>query len=197
MYRYFFKRILDITVSLVLIIFLLPILILISLVIINDMGNPSIFSHKRSGKEKKTFKIFKFRTMRHPSPGATDESRITTLGNFLRKWSIDELPQLYNVIKGDMSLIGPRPLLTEYDKHYSEEQNKRFLVRPGLTGLAQITGRNELTWDEKFFLDIEYVETLSFFNDMKILFKTIYVVFGAQGFRKSGEDKKFNEKKME
>lgn len=134
----------------------------------------------------------------HPhSPGALDENRITPLGSFLRKWSLDELPQLYNVIKGDMSLIGPRPLLPEYDKHYSEVQNKRFLVKPGITGLAQINGRNELTWEDKFFLDIKYVNTLCFSNDLKILFQTVYVVFVSKGFRKSGEDKKFNENNVE
>lgn len=197
MYRFFFKRILDIFISLVLIIFLLPVLVLVSLLIIYEMGYPSLFTHLRSGKGKKPFKIFKFRTMRHPSPGASDENRITPLGIFLRKWSLDELPQFYNVVKGDMSLIGPRPLLLEYDKHYSDEQNKRFLVKPGVTGLAQITGRNELTWDEKFSLDVKYVDTLCFSNDLKILFETIYVVLGAKGFRKSGEEKKFSENNME
>ena len=131
--------------------------------------------------------------MRHPSDGATDESRITRLGDVLRKWSIDELPQLINVIKGDMSLIGPRPLLPEYDEHYSNEQNKRFLIKPGVTGLAQVLGRNDLTWDEKFSLDVQYVENLSFINDLKILIRTFNVVFGAKGFRKSGEDKKFSD----
>ena len=193
MYKLIFKRLLDIFVSLFLLVFLLPFFILVSLLIIYDMGFPSIFSHTRSGKEKKAFKIYKFRTMRHPSPGATDESRITRLGYFLRKWSIDELPQLYNVVIGDMSLIGPRPLLPEYDKHYSEEQNKRFLVKPGITGLAQITGRNELKWDEKFFLDVKYVEIVSFSNDLKILLETVYIVFTRKGFRKSGENKKFSD----
>ena len=186
----------DFCGSLALLVFVLPVLILVSLAIIYNMGWPAIFTHTRSGKGKKPFKIFKLRTMQNPSVGATDESRITKLGGFLRKWSIDELPQLFNVIRGEMSLIGPRPLLPEYDKHYSKKQNKRFLVRPGITGLAQITGRNGLTWEEKFFLDVEYVENLSFVNDFKVLVGTVYVVFRAKGFRKSGEDQKFTGNKV-
>ena len=150
MYKVLFKRIFDLLVSLPLIVFLVPIFIFVSLLILSDMGRPVLFTQIRSGKNKNAFKIFKFRTMRHPSVGTTDESRITRLGDILRKWSIDELPQLINVVKGDMSLIGPRPLLPEYDEHYSNEQNKRFLVKPGVTGLAQVLGRNDLTWDEKF-----------------------------------------------
>jgi len=193
MYKFFFKRILDLLVSLPLIVLLVPVFIFVSLLTLSDMGRPVLFTQIRSGKSKNAFKIFKFRTMRHPSDGTTDESRITRLGDILRKRGIDELPQLINVVKGDMSLIGPRPLLPEYDEHYSNEQNKRFLVKPGVTGLAQVLGRNDLTWDEKFSLDIQYVENLSFINDMKILLKTIDVVFGAKGFRKSGEDKKFSD----
>lgn len=193
MYKAFFKELFDFIVSLLLLALLAPIFIFVSLLILSEMGRPIFFSQIRSGKHKKSFKIFKFRTMLHSSDGATDESRITRIGYFLRKWSIDELPQLINVIIGDMSLIGPRPLLPEYDEHYSDEQNRRFLVKPGVTGLAQVLGRNDLTWDEKFSFDIQYVENLSFLNDMKVLVKTIFVVFGATGFRKSGEDKKFSD----
>lgn len=193
MYKLFFKRLFDLVFSLFLLVLLVPIFLFVPLLILPDMGRPIFFTQNRSGKNKKSFKIFKFRTMRNPSKGATDESRITRLGDVLRRLSIDELPQLINVIKGDMSLIGPRPLLPEYDEHYSNEQNKRFLVKPGVTGLAQVLGRNDLTWDEKFSLDIQYVENLSFSSDLKILIKTIYVVFGAKGFRKSGEDKKFSD----
>ena len=103
------------------------------------------------------------------------------------------MPQILNVIKGDMSLVGPRPLLPEYDSHYSTEQNKRFLVKPGVTGLAQVRGRNSLKWDDKFALDVNYVENQSMFNDFKILIQTVFVVFGAKGFRKSGEEKKFSD----
>lgn len=193
MYEALFKEPFDFIVSLLLLALLSPIFIFVSFLILSEMGRPVFFSQIRSGKHKKSFKIFKFRTMLHLSDGATDESRITRIGYFLRKWSIDELPQLINVIIGDMSLIGPRPLLPDYDEHYSDEQNMRFLVKPGVTGLAQVLGRNELTWDEKFSLDIQYVKNLSFLNDMKVLLKTIYVVFGARGFRKSGEDKKFSD----
>ena len=193
MYKVLFKRLFDFVASSFLLVVLVPIFIFVSLLILFDMGSPILFTQIRSGKNKKSFKIFKFRTMRHPSDGATDENRITRLGDVLRKWSIDELPQLINIIKGDMSLIGPRPLLPEYDEHYSNEQNKRFLVKPGVTGLAQVLGRNDLAWDQKFSLDIQYVENLSFINDLKILIRTVSVVFGAKGFRKSGEDKKFSD----
>ena len=157
------------------------------------MGAPVLFTQTRSGQEKKGFKIYKFRTMRDGKEYDSDEERITPLGDKLRRWSLDELPQLFNVFKGDMSLVGPRPLLPEYDGHYSEEQNKRFLVKPGVTGLAQVVGRNDLQWDEKFSLDVEYVNNLTALNDFKILVKTVFVVFGAKGFRKSGEEKKFSE----
>ena len=123
----------------------------------------------------------------------SDQDRLTPLGVILRRWSLDELPQLFNVIKGDMSLVGPRPLLPEYDVHYSHEQNRRFLVKPGITGLAQTSGRNNLQWDEKFSLDVAYVENLSAWNDFKILIRTMFVVLGAKGFQESGEEKKFSD----
>jgi len=132
--------------------------------------------------------------MNTDSESFKEEDRLTNFGIFLRKFSLDELPQLINVIKGDMSLIGPRPLLIEYDNHYSYKQNLRFKVKPGITGLAQVQGRNNLTWEEKFEYDIRYVQQLSFVNDVKILIKTISVVFFSKGFKRVGEDKKFNEK---
>ena len=158
------------------------------------MGSPIFFVQTRSGKNKKYFKIFKFRTMIADTISFKEADRLTSLGIFLRKFSLDELPQLFNVIKGDMSLIGPRPLLIEYDDHYSDRQNLRFKIKPGITGLAQVQGRNNLTWEEKFELDIKYVQQLSFVNDVKILIKTIKVVFFSKGFKRVGEDKKFNEK---
>jgi sugar transferase EpsL len=130
------------------------------------MGAPVLFTQIRSGQSKKGFTIYKFRTMRDGAEGDSDEDRITSLGNTLRRWSLDELPQLFNVVKGDMSLVGPRPLLPEYDAYYSDEQNKRFLVKPGVTGLAQVVGRNDLQWNEKFALDIAYVNSLSALNDL-------------------------------
>lgn len=193
MYRRVFKRVIDFLFATILIIILSPVLLVVSLLIYKDMGTPILFTQIRSGQSKKGFRIYKFRTMRDHTEGASDQDRITALGNTLRRWSLDELPQLFCVIKGDMSLVGPRPLLPEYDAYYSDEQNKRFLVKPGVTGLAQVEGRNDLQWNEKFVLDIAYVESLSVFNDLKILVRTVFVVFGAKGFRKSGEEKKFSD----
>lgn len=193
MYRLVFKRVVDIMIAVILIAILSPLLLVLSLLIYKDMGGSVFFTQIRSGQSKKGFKIYKFRTMRDAKEGDTDEDRITGLGNTLRRWSLDELPQLLNVVKGDMSLVGPRPLLPEYDSHYSTEQNQRFLVKPGVTGLAQVEGRNDLGWSEKFSLDVEYVTHLSAANDFMILVKTFFVVFGAKGFRKSGEEKKFSE----
>lgn len=193
MYKYF-KRFFDLFFSILLLITLFPIILLISLIIFFEMGLPIFFIQTRSGKNKEYFKIFKFRTMNTDSESFKEEDRLTNFGIFLRKFSLDELPQLINVIKGDMSLIGPRPLLIEYDNHYSYKQNLRFKVKPGITGLAQVQGRNNLTWEEKFEYDIRYVQQLSFVNDVKILIKTISVVFFSKGFKRVGEDKKFNEK---
>jgi len=193
MYRLTIKRIADFLLSIILIVVLSPIFILVSLLILMNMGSPILFTQLRSGQYKKSFKIYKFRTMCDELKGGSDSDRITSLGDFLRRGSLDELPQILNVIKGDMSLVGPRPLLPEYDSHYSTEQNKRFLVKPGVTGLAQVRGRNSLKWDDKFALDVNYVENQSMFNDFKILIQTVFVVFGAKGFRKSGEEKKFSD----
>lgn len=193
MYKYF-KRLIDITLSFLLLIFLFPLILLISLLIIIFMGSPIFFVQIRTGKNKKYFKILKFRTMSKIKNNIKEVDRLTNLGVFLRRFSLDEIPQLINVLKGEMSLIGPRPLLVEYDKYYSASQNIRFKVKPGITGLAQVYGRNTLSWDEKFELDIKYVKELSFINDVKILLKTIKVVFFSKGFKKIGEDKKFNEK---
>jgi len=193
LYKYF-KRFFDLFFSILLLITLFPIILLISLIIFFEMGLPIFFIQTRSGKNKEYFKIFKFRTMNTDSESFKEEDRLTNFGIFLRKFSLDELPQLINVIKGDMSLIGPRPLLIEYDNHYSYKQNLRFKVKPGITGLAQVQGRNNLTWEEKFEYDIRYVQQLSFVNDVKILIKTISVVFFSKGFKRVGEDKKFNEK---
>ena len=193
MYRIIIKRVMDFLLSMILILALSPVFTIVSLLILLNMGSPILFTQLRSGQYKKSFKIYKFRTMRNDSMDGSDSDRITNLGDFLRRWSLDELPQIFNVIKGDMSLVGPRPLLPEYDSHYSAEQNKRFLVKPGVTGLAQVEGRNDLKWDEKFALDVSYVENQSMFNDVKILIRTVFVVFGAKGFRKSGEEKKFSD----
>ncbi len=193
MYRLVFKRVIDLLSSVILLTLLSPVLLVVSLLIYRDMGAPVLFTQIRSGQSKKYFRIYKFRTMRDGSEGDSDEDRITTLGNTLRRWSLDEMPQLINVVKGNMSLVGPRPLLPEYDAHYTDEQNKRFLVKPGVSGLAQVEGRNDLQWNEKFILDIAYVNSLSALNDLQIIVRTVFVVFGAKGFRKSGEEEKFSD----
>jgi len=191
MYKKYFKRVIDFVLSLILSITFLPLIFLICWVIWLQMGSPIFFSQDRTGKSGKRFKIYKFRTMDDQVTG--DEiARITPLGAVLRRWSLDEIPQLINVLKGDMSLIGPRPLLPEYDEHYSVEQRKRFSVRPGVSGLAQVMGRNDLSWTQKFSLDISYVENLSFKNDLIIALKTVLVIVFARGFRKAGEERKFN-----
>ncbi|WP_419813554.1 sugar transferase [Bacterioplanoides sp.] len=193
MYKNVFKRILDFWAALILLILLSPIMAIVALLVAKKMGRPVIFSHTRSGVDQKPFRVFKFRTM-IDAPELSDSERITNFGLLLRKLSLDELPQFYNVLIGDMSLIGPRPLLPEYDEHYTEEQMIRFTVRPGISGLAQVSGRNGLSWEKKFAYDVEYVKQLSFWGDVKILLKTVVVVLGSAGFSPAGEDKKFSEK---
>ncbi|WP_415890288.1 sugar transferase [Neptuniibacter sp. SY11_33] len=193
MYQYFFKRLFDFIVAFLLLLLLFPLMLLVGLLVAIKMGRPVIFSHTRSGRNQKPFKVYKFRSM-IDAPDLSDSERITQFGLLLRKLSLDELPQLFNVLKGDMSLIGPRPLLPEYDSHYSTEQLKRFMVRPGVSGLAQVNGRNGLTWEQKFAYDVEYVDRLSFLLDFKILLKTVVVVFRSAGFSPAGEEKKFSDK---
>lgn len=174
------KKLFDLGVSATLLILTSPILIGSSVLISKKMGNPVLFKQTRPGKDEKPFEILKFRTMtdERDSNGKLlpDEDRMTKTGNIIRKTSIDELPQLINVLKGDLSLVGPRPLLMEYLPLYSEEQRKRHLVKPGITGWAQINGRNAISWEEKFKLDVWYVENQSFTLDMFILYKTFYNV---------------------
>ena len=185
MYKYFFKRFLDFVLSLIGLIVLSPIFLFIALflTIVNE-GKP-FFSHQRPGKNNKIFKIIKFKTMndRKDSKGnlLPDADRLTAIGKFIRKTSLDEIPQLINVVKGDMSLIGPRPLLVEYLPLYNEEQKRRHEIRPGITGWAQVNGRNTLSWTEKFRMDVWYVDNMSFLLDMKILFLTIKKVFISEG----------------
>lgn len=192
MYQRFIKRYFDILFSVLLVILFMPVFIIVGLVILTSMGMPIFYVHERPGILKKSFKLIKFRTMIDNSK-LSDSERITKVGILLRKTSIDELPQIFNVIKGDMSLIGPRPLLTEYNDYYNDHQNKRFYVKPGISGLAQVSGRNNLSWDEKFDLDVEYVEKVNFSLDFIIFVKTIYVILFAKDFRNSGESKKFSD----
>lgn len=183
------KRIFDLCVAiLLLIVFLLPI-ILISALLLLTMGKPVIFKQKRPGLYGRPFYIYKFRTMTNEVDQDGDllpnHQRITKLGNILRKLSLDELPQLFNVLKGDLSLVGPRPLLMEYLPLYNEEQARRHEVKPGITGWAQVNGRNAISWEERFKLDIWYVDNQSFWLDMKILFLTLIKVLKSDGVNKS------------
>ncbi|MGC6453036.1 MAG: sugar transferase [Candidatus Puniceispirillaceae bacterium] len=188
------KRIVDVIGASLLLIMLSPLLLTGCLAVLVSMGRPILFLQRRSGKDGAPFQVFKLRTMTaDSSDGKNDEMRVTPCGLLLRKFSIDEIPQLLNVLGGSMSLVGPRPLLPEYDDRYSARQARRLELKPGLTGLAQITGRNELSWDEKLELDVRYVETQSIWLDMAIMLKTPMVVLTASGFRRAGEARKFGE----
>ncbi|HDR8169498.1 TPA: sugar transferase [Bacillus thuringiensis] len=184
------KRFFDLLVSLsFLLILSLPIIIVVILVRIK-LGSPIIFKQMRPGLYGKAFYLYKFRTMTdaRDSKGEllVDQVRLTSFGKFLRKYSLDELPQLINVVKGDLSLVGPRPLLMEYLPLYSNEQVKRHHVKPGITGWAQVNGRNAITWEKKFALDVWYVNNRSFLLDMKILFLTVIKVFKSEGINQVG-----------
>jgi sugar transferase EpsL len=180
----------DFTVSLILLICFSPIFLIFALLVKSNVGSPIIFKQKRPGLYGKPFYLYKLRTMTDEKDNngrlLPDFKRLTPFGQILRKYSIDEYPQLINVLKGDISLVGPRPLLMEYLPLYSEEQNKRHNVRPGITGWAQINGRNAITWDEKFKLDVWYVNNQSFLLDLKILFLTVYKVMASEGITQPG-----------
>ena len=184
------KRIFDFTASLCGLILLSPILIVVALLIRLNLGSPIFFTQDRVGKHNKVFKMIKFRSMKDGVDKngnlLPDEMRLTKFGKILRSTSLDELPELINVLKGDMSLIGPRPLLVDYLPLYNENQIRRHNVLPGLTGWAQINGRNSLSWNEKFNLDIWYVDNWSLTLDIKILFLTIYKVFKREGISQDG-----------
>ena len=185
MYKHFFKRVIDFTASLIGFIVVLPlfILIVLFLTIAND-GKPFFFQ-KRPGKNGKVFKIVKFKTMNDKMDKdgklLSDEVRLTAVGKFVRKTSLDEIPQLLNVIIGDMSLIGPRPLLTDYLHLYNDFQNRRHEVKPGITGWAQVNGRNAISWDKKFEYDVWYVDNIGFLLDCKIILKTVQKVIQSEG----------------
>lgn len=185
MYAKYFKRVLDFLLSLIAIIILSPILLIIAILVRVKLGSPVIFKQKRPGKNEKIFTLYKFRTMTDKKDEKgnllPDEKRLTKFGKALRSTSLDELPELFNILKGDMSIIGPRPLLVEYLPLYNEEQKHRHDVRPGLTGLAQISGRNSISWEEKFNDDIKYIKNITFINDIKIFFNTIIKVFKREG----------------
>lgn len=183
------KRIFDILVSAFMLVILSPVFLVVSFAILCAMGRPIFFVQPRPGKKGEVFYLMKFRTMKQASPGKVapigDNSHVTGLGKFLRRMSLDEIPQLWNVLNGDMSLIGPRPLLVEYLPLYTAEQRRRHDVRPGITGWAQVNGRNAISWEEKFRLDVWYVDNQSILIDLRILFLTLLKVFHGSGVNQS------------
>lgn len=184
MYRYCIKRILDIIISGIALLLLSPVFLILAILVRTKLGSPVIFHQERPGYRENIFTLCKFRTMTDERDEngelLPDACRLTPFGSFLRKTSLDELPELWNIFKGDMSLIGPRPLLVGYLPYYTERERLRHTVRPGLTGLSQVSGRNFLGWDERLAKDVEYVEHLSFLMDVKVFFRTIAVVFHSE-----------------
>ena len=184
-YCNYLKRILDILICITGLIFISPILLVVALLVKIKLGSPIIFKQERPGLHGEIFKLYKFRTMTNEKNDSgellNDEARLTDFGKKLRASSLDELPEIFNIIRGDMSIVGPRPLMVKYLTLYSKEQKRRHDVRPGLTGLAQISGRNAITWTERFNKDIEYVDNISLKLDMYIFLKTIYYVLKREG----------------
>ena len=179
------KRLVDILISLIALIILSPIFLMVAHKVRKNLGSPIFFYQERPGKNGKLFKMIKFRSMKdafdkegNPLP---DEKRITPFGYKLRSTTLDEMPQLINVLKGDMSIVGPRPQMKEFLEHYTPHQMRRHEVKPGMTGLAQVNGRNHLSWEEKFELDVKYVEQQSLWLDFKIMFKTVKVMLKKEG----------------
>ena len=192
MYQKYFKRLVDILCSLAAIIVFSWLYIIVAILVRIKLGSPVIFKQARPGKNEKIFNLYKFRTMtdERDEDGnlLPDDVRLTKFGKLLRKTSLDELPEAFNILKGDMSVVGPRPLLVKYLNRYSEEQKRRHEVRPGLTGLAQVSGRNAITWEEKFEYDIEYVDNITFVGDVKIIFLTVWKAFvKEEGISAAGE----------
>ena len=185
MYRNFFKRIMDFVLSLTAFLLLLPVLILLAVIGTVKMGGNPFFTQERPGKDGKIFKLIKFKSMNNKKDETgnllPDEVRLTSYGKFIRNTSLDELPELVNIIKGDMAIVGPRPLLVRYLTRYNKTQARRHEVRPGLTGLAQVNGRNAISWEEKFNFDVEYVDNVSFLLDIKIICKTVLKVIKKDG----------------
>ena len=177
MYRHFFKRFFDILLSACALLVLSPVLLIVAVLVWLKLGSPVVFCQERPGKNEKIFRMYKFRSMTdardkdgNPLP---DEVRLTQFGKLLRSTSLDELPELWNILKGDMSIVGPRPLLVKYLPLYNEEQHRRHNVRPGLTGLSQASGDVDMTWERQFALDVQYTENVSFLSDVKIILLTV------------------------
>lgn len=184
-YKKYIKRPQDVMLSLIAIVVLSPIMFIVLLLVKVFLGSPVLFRQERPGLNENIFTMYKFRTMtdKRNEKGEllADEQRLTKLGMFMRKTSLDELPELFNILKGDMSFVGPRPLLVQYLPLYNEQQKRRHDVRPGLTGLAQIKGRNAISWEDKFKWDIEYLSNINFISDWKIIFLTVGKVFKTEG----------------
>lgn len=184
MYAKYFKRVLDFILSLIAIIILSPVFLIIAILVRIKLGSPIIFKQERPGKDEKIFTLYKFRTMTDEKDEngnlLPDEKRLTKFGKTLRSTSLDELPELFNILKGDMAIVGPRPLLVRYLPYYTEEERHRHDVRPGLTGLAQIHGRNATNWTDRFKYDVEYTHKITLFGDIKILLKTVIKVIKKQ-----------------
>ncbi|NBJ91280.1 sugar transferase [Parablautia muri] len=185
MYERYIKRLLDMIISLCGILVLSPVYIILAILVRKKLGSPVLFTQERPGKNEKIFKLYKFRSMTDARDGQgnllPDEERLPEFGKKLRATSLDELPELFNILKGEMSIIGPRPLLVKYLSLYNDFQKQRHDVRPGLTGLAQINGRNAITWEKKFEYDVEYVNQISFGLDLKIFFSTVKAVLKREG----------------
>jgi sugar transferase EpsL len=185
------KRLFDIIISLILLILFSPLMIIIGCLVRWKLGSPVFFKQMRPGLHGKPFYFYKFRTMTNQTDSngrlLSDAERLTSVGLFLRKYSLDELLQLFNVLKGDLSLVGPRPLLMDYLLLYNAEQARRHEVKPGITGWAQVNGRNAISWEEKFVLDVWYVDNYSFLLDIKIIFITIKKVFRTEGINQPGQ----------
>ena len=185
MYRNVVKRLLDFLLSLMAIVVLSPVMLLVAILVRLKLGSPVLFKQPRPGKNEKVFNMYKFRTMTDEKDEngelLPDEVRLTKFGKTLRSTSLDELPELFNILKGDMSIVGPRPLLVRYLPLYNERQRHRHDVRPGFTGLAQINGRNSISWEEKFEWDIKYVEHVTFLQDCRIVLQTVRVVLKRDG----------------
>ena len=185
MYRLFIKRLLDFVLSLIALIVLSPVILIVAIFVKIKLGSPVLFKQERPGKNEKIFKMYKFRTMTNEKDEEgnllTDDIRLTKFGKLLRSTSLDELPELFNILKGDLSIVGPRPLLVKYLPLYNEHQKHRHDVRPGFTGWAQCNGRNAISWEEKFDLDVYYTKHVSFLLDLKVIFKTIKIVLFREG----------------
>lgn len=184
------QRVLDLVSAATALVLLAPVIAAVAVVVAVKLGRPVLFAQKRPGRDEKIFTLYKFRSMRDIDAAkglVTDEDRLTPFGKLLRSTSLDELPSLWNVLRGDMSIVGPRPLLVEYLPLYSPEQARRHEVRPGITGLAQVSGRNALSWESKFALDVRYVDSRSLMLDARILLATVRSVFKREGISATGQ----------